>query len=287
MKRQSQLIVGAALVLSTVWSSMTFASEIDKSGNTRAATSKAEFCKNADDPNYFKSLLYNENNHLASLNHGGIANGGVCWWHSMFSRSATFLAVYRPDLPRPSADQAHNIIEDISTNKGIVEIPGYRNLAEFSQDYADDIQRTLEGMQIGDGVIMFGWVRGLSGDSEVSADKLKSMMDDLYKEVRVNNRIVYQKLQIPGITAHAWLVVDMKKSSDGYVLEVLDSNYGSIYQVNYHIGMTKFESNYNMVPYTSRNGMDYSAFAAAKKQYCKYGMTAEDIRERQSGSAGH
>lgn len=109
MKRQSQLIVGAALVLSTVWSSMTFASEIDKSGNTKAATSRAEFCKNADDPNYFKSLLYNENNHLYNLNRGGIANGGVCWWHSMFSRSATFLAVYRPDLPHGTKDDGRSM----------------------------------------------------------------------------------------------------------------------------------------------------------------------------------
>ena len=80
-------------------------------------------------------------------------------------------------------------------------------------------------------------------------------MDELYEYVEVEGSIAYQKLQIKGITAHAWLVINMHKVSNGYDLEVLDSNFPNqtiIY--NYREGMISFSNGHygNFVPYLER-----------------------------------
>ena len=189
----------AILSVSTVISLSVSAKEIDKSGQTKVSNTRAEFCANSEDPNYFKSLAYSVDNTLYYGNRGGLMNGGVCWWHSMFTRNALNLAVFQPNKPRVSGQDALNVINDIVTAKGVVEIGGFRNLYEFSQSYGQDIQAALDAWQIGDGALMFGWVRGVSGETEVAPAELKSMMDDLYSQVKNKKQVVYQKLQIPGI----------------------------------------------------------------------------------------
>ncbi len=258
--------------------------QINKNG-VQAATSKQEFCKQAKSPNYFKSLLYSNSNQLAFTNGGGLMNGGVCWWHSMLTRTAQYLTVYRPELPKATSDQAQKIVQYLSSATGVVEIPGYKNFREFSADHYAVIQRALEGWQIADGAIGFGWIRGLSGSHKVDANQLSKMMDETYALVKKDNRIAYQKLQIEGITAHAWLVVDMTKTADGYVLDVVDSNYGGVSQAQYTRGMTQLSA-YASVPYTSRNSMDYRSYEYGISQYCKRGMTAEDL-DRSRGNNNH
>ena len=79
--------------------------------------------------------------------------------------------------------------------------------------------------------------------------------DELYEYVEIEGNIAYQKLQIKGVTAHAWLVVNMKKTSRGYDLEVLDSNYPSQTMVyRYQDGMTNFNHTYYgaFTPYLER-----------------------------------
>ena len=44
-------------------------------------------------------------------------------------------------------------------------------------------------------------------------------MDELYQHVMAEGHIGYTKLQLPGVPAHAFLVVDMEKvGADGYRL---------------------------------------------------------------------
>ncbi|WP_246845331.1 hypothetical protein [Bdellovibrio sp. NC01] len=280
MKNLSLLTLAVILTAA----SLTYAKDIDKSGQQQAPASKKEYCTQGTDPNYYKSLIYNYQNRLSFLNAGGIGNGGVCWWHSMFTRNATYIAVYRPELPRASADRAKRIIDAIIANDAVVEIPGYKNLYEFSIDYHQQIQSALNRWQISEG-IAFGWLRGLSGKTRVAPDVLKSMMDELYQEVR-SGRIAYQKLQIPGIMAHAWLVVDMWKTNLGYDFEVVDSNTREVYKVHYQKGMTHLNE-YNSVPYTGRNSANYSSYTSAKKNYCKLGINSENKPQLQQNYAGN
>lgn len=250
---------------------------INKKG-VKAPTSRAEFCKNSQNMDYFKSLAYSTSNHLSFLNYGGLANGGVCWWHSMMTRNVQYLTVYRPELPKPNLEAAEKIIRQVANAQGVVEIPGYRNFYEFSLDFSRQIQSALEGWQIGDGVFGMGWIRGISGQTSLNPEELGQMMDDTYRALKKKGIIAYQMLQIKGIESHAWLVLDMVKTRDGYTLEVLDSNYEGVREVVYQRGMRQL-SQYGAVPYTSRNSSDYRTYKYAIDQYCKYGASAEDFEE--------
>ncbi|UXR65890.1 hypothetical protein EZJ49_06465 [Bdellovibrio bacteriovorus] len=263
-------MASAVLTVSSLW--------ISQAEAKQAPTNKAEFC--AMTTQDYRDLLMKKENHLAFVNEGGIGGQGVCWWHSMFTRNATYLAIYRPELPRPTRSEARQIIEDISANRGVVDIPGFRNLEEFSAAHRDQIQASLDAGQIVDGGILFGWVRGVTGNHEVHPQQLENMMNDLYSEVR-SGRVAYQMLQIEGIMAHAWLVVDMERDGDGYILKVLDSNYRDVYKVYYKRGMKQL-LDYDSVPYTSRNAVDYQGYKNAKASFCKRGMTAKDIRDQRS-----
>ena len=214
--------------------------------NATPSQSIDQFCSDRSSESFNKELLQSADNLMAFANRGGIANGGVCWWHSRFQRNATYITVYRPSEKKPNKAQVEKIITKIRLAKEIVVIPGFRNFNEFSWTFSSEIQSELDKWQKIDGVVKFNVV-------EVST--LKSMMDELYEYVELEGNIAYQKLQIKGITAHAWLVVNMIKVSNGYDLEVLDSNYPDQTQIyRYREGMTSFTHSYygNFTPYLER-----------------------------------
>ncbi len=273
-------------VLSSVFIFTSTYAGINKKGVTRAAISRGEYCAKIKDSEYIKSLAYNPNNQHSYSNNGGLANGGVCWWHSMLQRNALYLAVYLPNEPKPSKYEARILISDLIIAGAVVEIPGYSNFFDFTKDFSDEIQSALDTWQLTDGGLMFGWVRGVSGQTKVSPKELKKMMDESYDLVKNKNQIIYQKLQIPGITSHAWLVVDMTKlqEQDGYALEVVDSNYpGHVKRVNYYNGDVDISySGWTFVPYTSRNSFSFSGYETAAKQYCRLGITSVDKRNTEN-----
>lgn len=221
---------------------------------TTPSTSKKQFCLDRENPDFVKDLARHEDNLMSFRNQGGIGGGGVCWWHSRFQRTALHMTYYTPDSPKPTRQEALQIIRDIRNYNGVIEIKGFKNFYEFSVAYRNEIQDELERMQMYEGRRLT-WLRGLRGSSVVHPDLMKSKMDELYEEVEVRNRIAYQKLQMKGITAHAWLVISMKKDDAGYDLEVLDSNYPnrtSFYR--YNIGDTNLDYVYvgPFVPYLER-----------------------------------
>ncbi len=194
-----------------------------------------------------RTKLTKESNRLGFLNSGGLANGGVCWWHSRFLRNATYLVYFAPEksipedtyvwktVPNPGGKGSRSdrvpapgsikdILRRIKSGQGVVEVPGFANLDEFSRHFQDEIQDLLNQWQIEDGFIYQQWVRGLSGSSVVAPEQLEKIMNELHARL-TDGEIVYQKLQIEGITAHAWLVIDSQKTSSGYRITVVDSNY--------------------------------------------------------------
>jgi hypothetical protein len=194
--------------------------------------------------------------HLAFGNQPGDLKTGLCWWHSRFTRNATYLALYRPDLPKPDAVAAKKIIARIRDGKRVVEVPGYANLMQFSADWEDAIVKRLSDWEKLESFLAAGWIKGLKGRSSVSAKELSTAMDALYKKVSARE-IVFQMLQMPGLAAHAWLVVGMVETPAGYDLTVVDSNTARIFATarpekwSYRRGMTDFEyhNGANFVPY--------------------------------------
>lgn len=254
---------------------------------TRPALSKKEFCSLVHNPVHFKRVILNRNNRLAFDDSGGIRNGGLCWWHSRLTRSATYLTVYKPDLPKPTEEQVLEIFDAWVHNSRVVEIPGYKNLREFSRAWRHLLRKKLERWQIMDGIVRFGWIRGLIGKTKVAPEELKEKMDKLFEQVRSENKIVYQKLQVPGIKVHSWLVVDMKKTSDGYILRIADSDYPGLFDgllsilssssssshpvkdVRYRIGDRHIRyRSHTCVPYTERQD-ELKEIRAAQLRYCR------------------
>lgn len=250
---------------------------------------KARFC--AD--NNIQSKLSQRKNNIAFKNQGGLLNGGVCWWHSRLVRNAAYLAYFSPDKPRPHKEvierrlrfpnyrRVHQsmdlpapgsvkyILEKIKKGQEVVEIPGFSNFNAFTSEYSREVLEILEAWQIEDGAIDQDWIVGLRGSSEISSDELASRMHDLYAQVQAGD-VVYQKLQIAGITAHAWLVIGMVRGRNGFDLQVLDSNYSSPQIYEYRFGDTSLFHNYygNFVPYTGEV-REEERLKRVRSRFCK------------------
>lgn len=217
---------------------------------TSSAFAKAEYlqnyCDNSTSLDHFKWKASNYRNTLAFRNHGGIANKGVCWWHSRFQRNALYLAIFRPETAKDSESVIKEKIKKIRSGKEIVVFNGFNDLYELSIDHGDLIQRELERWQKSDGIVKFKWVQGLRGKPVLEPQAMRAMLDDLYERVVTNKQITYQKLQFKGIDAHAWLVVDMERTFNGYRLFIIDSLTPSdIIVYEYVQGMTAFEHHLN------------------------------------------
>jgi hypothetical protein len=221
----------------------------------RDSEAARSFCDSRmSDSHSVQNIISNSDNQLYFRNQGGMFGGGVCWWHSRFTRSAAYLAIFDPSLPKPSDEEAKKIISRLRDRKGITLIPGFSNLRDFSLSYRDSIQSKLNDWQRSDGILKASWVKGLSGSSDVDPTKLEKTMDELYDRVS-KGEVVYQMLQMPGVIAHAWLVSGMEKTDDGYKLQIIDSNIGND-EYTYRKGMTQFNymGYYHFVPYTGQQG---------------------------------
>lgn len=221
-----------------------------------ADQSVQQYCASRQ-PNQIKQLALYPFMRMGFQNEGGLINGGVCWWHARFQRNALYVTAYSPAKRMPTLEEARAIISAIREAKTIVEIPGFANFFDFSSHFRAEIQRELEKWQKGDGFIRMAWIKGLAGKVEVAPEKLKNAMDELFQEVEVKGNISYQKLQIQGVKAHAWLVTKMERLPDGYRLVVIDSNFPDENQVyDYRFGQTSLYSNYygNFTPYLENKG---------------------------------
>jgi hypothetical protein len=230
-----------------------------------AATSRDEYIQNvARGPQYFRELAAeypdgNNPNFFAFENDGGILDGGVCWWHSRFQRSALYLTVYLPNEEPIPPSRMQPLIWKIMQANEVVEIPGFNNFREFSMAYQEKIQKCLNATQILEGVFLFSWINGLAGLPEVSAEKMRRQMDNIYEEV-TRHGLAYVKLQTPGIDSHAWLFTEMEKldpadsgGRQGYKYKFIDSNYpGETTTWFYFDGDTRINGFVQCAPYLQR-----------------------------------
>lgn len=201
-------------------------------------------------------ILANPMNQLSFQNQGGLLEGGVCWWHSRFTRAAAYLAIFDPEQPKPNREEAKEIINTIRKRKDIVVIPGYRNLYEFSLAYGDEILDKLEDWQKSDSLTKFSWFNGMTKEKDLKPEKLERKMDELFERIS-KGEAVYQMLQMPGIVAHAWIAVGMEKTTNGYIVHAIDSNApAQVVQFPYYKGSSRLDyvliPGYTFVPYTGQ-----------------------------------
>nr|BDT28397.1 hypothetical protein BHI3_18630 [Bacteriovorax sp. HI3] len=234
-------------------------------------TTKNEFCARFEDDSILATYTDDSSNLMAFKNQGGLFNGGVCWWHSRFQRNIFYLSIFRPDLPRPKASEVKALIKEIRSGQKVFTIPGFSNFSDFSETYKKEILSELESWQLYDGVVLGSWIDGLKGDTKVKPDVLKGMMDKVFDYVVVNKKIAYQKLQIKGITSHAWLITNMKKvDGGGYEIGLIDSNNPrQCENYSYKNGDESFfEKGYgNFVPYLEFT-REEERLSYAAKTYC-------------------
>ncbi len=198
-------------------------------------SASAETCKHSREELFEK--FKNPENRIAFSNHGGLMNGGVCWWHSRLQRSAIYLTTYAPEKPKPTSQEAKSIAKKLVQQSGVVEIPGYANFNEFSADFAPIFQQELERWQERDGFIHQQWIRGLYGKSHLPSKVLEQKMDGIYQKFKSSAPGLWLMVQMKGITSHAFLLIDMKRSETGYYLNVIDSNFPDTTRfLEYHRG---------------------------------------------------
>lgn len=233
-------------------------------------TNKAEFCARYADTSVLEAYTSDSTNLMAFKNDGGVFNGGVCWWHSRFQRNIFYLSIFRPDLNPPTPSEVRALIKEIRAGQSIVTIPGFSNFAEFSETYKAEIQSELNSWQRFDGIVWGVWIDGLKGSTKVKSEVLNTMMDTVFLYVEVDKKIAYQKLQIKGITSHAWLIVGMKKADSGYEIGLIDSNMPRMSRnYSYKIGDTSFnEKSYgDFVPYLEFT-REESRISSVAKKFC-------------------
>lgn len=195
---------------------------------------------------------------------------GLCWWHSRLQRSASYLAVFNdPAGDKPSDKEKLKILKKLRDNKSVVEISGYKNWFEFTKDNHKMIDTFLSDWQITD-TLKFKFLNGLRAPRHQSPENFAKTMDEIYQEVMVYDRVLYTMISIWGPMNHGWLVLNVEKTQNGYVLSVIDSNFvGQIKEIRWNRG----EPNINAI-YSDDMGIsiqqqyDFRRIAKALRNYC-------------------
>lgn len=212
---------------------------------------------------------------ISFKNQGGLFNGGVCWWHNRLQRASAYLTDFKPDLPAPTKIELSRILKKLKAMNQVVEIPGHANFLSFSSAYQKEIQLTLEAWQREDGFINQQWIRGISGRYELPIDQMKSRMDSLYEQYQDSPQPIWIMAQIKGVESHAFLVLLMEPTDQGYKLQVIDSNSPQITKTfTYSYGQNFLKhpnDSYSFVPYLGFQ-KDFMSIDKGIRAYCGVGI---------------
>jgi hypothetical protein len=221
----------------------------------------------------FQELLSQPQNQIGFNNLGGDLGLGLCLWHSRFTRSANYLAVFLPELAVPTSQEARKLMEKIAKNNEVVEVPGFSNLKDFTWAFRYELLDLLNHWQKFDGFVRMTWVNTLAGAQSASPQELENRMNDLYDLVTRQKKIVYQKLKYSDSDIHAWLVTKVVPFKSGYTLSVVDSNAATrVLKVLYTRGAESLQLSsasqvLSFVPYTEKDE-HFSKFYKNIRKYC-------------------
>jgi hypothetical protein len=228
---------------------------------------------------------------LAFGNPPGPVGGGMCWLHSRLQRRFTYLANFRPTdergrpLPRPSREEAEQIIHRLVHGMGVTEIPGFRNVFEFSQAYERELTSAIDGMGwrcFFGGPLLFNTsdcFARVGDESFPSTEDLRATMDQIYDrafhqpgDVQFLRTRVQEHAfsgaarpldRVMNPSAHSFLLVGIEPITrpgphgpslpgvrEGYRMRVIDPNLPNIVQtVEYRYGDASLPiGTWNVVP---------------------------------------
>jgi hypothetical protein len=233
--------------------------------------SKEDFCQLAKNPKNFQLRLLTPESRIAFQNPSGPLHMGSCWWHAQLQRSATYLAVFRPELPPPSRGEMDLIIQDLIEKRRVVEIPGYGNFHELTEDWEPLFVLHLDDWQLKDLFQRWKWLHAVN-PAKVSAKRFRKTMDKLYESVEGKKRITFIAVRIEAHIKkiHGMLVTQMKKTDSGYEIKYVDSNEPDETGVYvYEDGDSEFPtlSVGDGAPFVQQNG-DFDDYAKAISDYC-------------------
>jgi hypothetical protein len=146
-----------------------------------------------------------------------------------------------------SESEISSAIWKLIGENSVVELRGYKSIHDFTDRNEDLIHAKMKWWQ---GLEALGAIRGLEGSPTVSASKMKKLMAKVYDFVEKKKYIAYEMLQLEGVSAHAWLVTQIKPLYEnviqtGYELSIIDSNLPSeTVQYVYRYGDTHFYDMY-------------------------------------------
>ncbi len=246
------------------------------------ATAMDDLCRRLKSPAILLNILRNTDNRLSFINpKAGFLNGGVCWWISRFERNATYLTIFQPGKNKPNYGQAQQLIAQIIAGNNIVVINGFRSLSDFSRQYRKEIIDQLASWQTSD-TLAANWTYGL-GENQMGAAQLAQQMDDIFRNFQRMKNLQLVLLKFPGFESRSWLLLDMKRVSNGYQLDVADSNFLKTNQYIYtrgttHLNYLGFENSGNysqreisIIPYIHHPAFDNEEFRVRNilKRACK------------------
>jgi hypothetical protein len=236
------------------------------------------YCESGGARHLLKSRLMSAEGKTAFQNQGGLPAGfhrdsqgelvldttATCWWHSRMQRKSALQTIFLPDQPKPTRDQVEMIVRSLRDSYRITAIPGYANWNAFTRDWETVIQEKLDHWELCD-TLAFKFLKGLQGKSSGTADEVWDLMTGIHRRVAWHYKdpahpeagvtleggmVETVMLQLSGVTAHAWNVVDSVVKNDcapaedgsspqGYSFKVIDSNDpGNLATVDYCYGDT-------------------------------------------------
>ncbi len=237
---------------------------------TAFAQSNKNFCEAKTNYSTLIKDFNKKENLLGFKNDAGLFDEGVCWWHSRFQRKAHYLLQFKPEQNKLSEKENKKIIRKLIRNENVISIPGFKNLNEFSKTYKDYILKRLTLWQVKDGGLRFAWINGLAGRRVLSEEKLRTKMDELYQYLSLEN-IAYVKQQLKGIPSHSWLIHEMKKNEDGYLIKYVDSNYSEKVKTQKYVHGDK--------TFYKRSGKAFMIFLEQRKEQEKIKKTVKTFCE--------
>jgi hypothetical protein len=190
-----------------------------------SSQNKKDFCALTRED--FIAQFQTSGERLAFPNPAGYLDIGLCWWDAMFQRSSVYLTVFRPDLPSPTDVTAKQIISDIIHARKVIEIPGFKNMFDFSTQYQAFITHALSDWQLEDGFIKQKWIIDLIGTDKTSGQNLGAHMDQIYQSFMTTKTVPFVRIKLGRVVSHALLFLGMTPlpNNGGYQLEILDVNY--------------------------------------------------------------
>ena len=228
-----------------------------------------DFCHRSNED--FRHHLLEASSRISFKNNGGLFNGGVCWWHSRLQRSSAYLVKFDPTQKVPSDSEVWSILKALRSMSRVVTIPGHHDFASFTEAHKSQVQKLLNEWQASDGFINQQWVRGISGQSILSPQGLKNQMDYIFNFYKESPLPVWLMAQIKGITAHAFLLIDMIPNGDGFEMKLIDSNKPLITRTVYYSfgdrNLTLDDKKYTFIPYTGFQ-KDFKLIAQALQRHC-------------------